>query len=54
MGQGEVMRRYFASYMEARLFGFIEEWLNGTEEIQTSGAKPFVMLRLFESLRAIE
>jgi ATP-binding cassette subfamily B protein len=38
--------------VEARLFGFVEEWLNGTEEIQTSGAKPFVMLRLFESLRA--
>ena len=38
--------------VEARLFGFVEEWLNGTEEIQTSGAKPFVMLRLIESLRA--
>jgi ATP-binding cassette subfamily B protein len=38
--------------VEARLFGFVEEWLNGTEEIQTSGAKPFIMLRLFESLRA--
>ena len=38
--------------VEARLFGFLEEWLNGTEEIQTSGAKPFIMLRLFESLRA--
>ena len=38
--------------VEARLFGFLEEWLNGTEEIQTSGAKPFIMRRLFESLRA--
>jgi ATP-binding cassette subfamily B protein len=38
--------------VEARLFGFLEEWLNGTEEIQTSGAKPYIMLRLFEALRA--
>ena len=37
---------------ESRLFGFLEEWLNGTEEIQTSGAKPYIMLRLFQSLRA--
>jgi ATP-binding cassette subfamily B protein len=38
--------------VEARLFGFLEEWLNGTEEIQTSAAKPYIMLRLFEALRA--
>jgi len=38
--------------VEARLFGFLEEWLNGTEEIQTSGAKPYIMLRLFKVLRA--
>jgi len=38
--------------VEAKLFGFLEEWLNGTEEIQTSGAKPYIMLRLFQSLRA--
>jgi ABC-type multidrug transport system fused ATPase/permease subunit len=38
--------------VEARLFGFLEEWLNGTEEIQTSGAKPYIMLRLFKALRA--
>jgi ABC-type multidrug transport system fused ATPase/permease subunit len=38
--------------VEAKLFGFLEEWLNGTEEIQTNGAKPFIMLRLFQSLRA--
>jgi len=38
--------------VEATLFGFLEEWLNGTEEIQTSGAKPYIMLRLYEALRA--
>jgi len=38
--------------VEARLFGFLEEWLNGTEEIQTSGAKPYIMRRLYEALRA--
>ena len=37
--------------VEARLFGFLEEWLNGTEEIQTAGAKPYIMRRLFEALR---
>lgn len=36
---------------EAKLFGFLEEWLNGTEEIQSSGAKPYIMLRLYHSLR---
>jgi ATP-binding cassette subfamily B protein len=36
---------------EAKLFGFLEEWLNGTEEIQTNGAKPYIMLRLFQALR---
>jgi ATP-binding cassette subfamily B protein len=38
--------------VEAKLFGYLEEWLNGTEEIQTSGAKPYIMLRLFQALRA--
>jgi ATP-binding cassette subfamily B protein len=37
---------------EAQLFGYLEEWLNGTEEIQTSGAKPYIMLRLYHALRA--
>jgi ATP-binding cassette subfamily B protein len=36
---------------EAQLFGYVEEWLNGTEEIQTSGAKAYIMLRLFHALR---
>ena len=35
----------------AQLFGYLEEWLNGTEEIQTSGAKPYIMLRLYHALR---
>ena len=37
--------------IEAKLFGFLEEWLNGTEEIQTSGAKPYIMLQLYQALR---
>ena len=36
---------------EARLFGAIEEWLNGTEEIRSSGAVPYIMVRLFQALR---
>ena len=38
--------------VEATLFGFLEEWLNGTEEIQTSGAKPYIMRRLFDVMRS--
>ena len=37
--------------VNAKLFGFLEEWLNGTEEIQTSGAKPYIMLRLYQAMR---
>ena len=37
--------------MEAKLFGLVEEWLNGTEEIQTCGAKPYIMFRLYQALR---
>jgi ATP-binding cassette subfamily B protein len=36
---------------DARLFGFLEEWLNGTEEIRSCGAKPYVMRRLYQALR---
>ncbi|MBN1813730.1 MAG: ABC transporter ATP-binding protein [Anaerolineae bacterium] len=35
----------------AQLFGFVEEWLNGTEEIRTCGAGLYVMRRLYQSLR---
>lgn len=33
------------------LFGYLEEWLGGTEEIQTSAAAPFMMRRLYSQLR---
>jgi ATP-binding cassette subfamily B protein len=36
---------------EAQLFGFVEEWLNGTEEIRSCGAKPYIMHRLYQALR---
>lgn len=36
---------------EAQLFGFLEEWLNGTEEIHTTGAKGYIMLQLYQALR---
>lgn len=35
---------------EAELFGFLEERLNGTEDIQTSGAKAYVMQGLYQLL----
>jgi len=35
---------------DADLFGFLEERLGGTEDIQTSGAKPYVMLGLYKLL----
>jgi ATP-binding cassette subfamily B protein len=37
--------------VEAKLFGFLEEWLNGTEEIRTSGAESFILLRLYQVMR---
>jgi ATP-binding cassette, subfamily B, bacterial len=33
------------------LFGYLEEWLSGTEEIQTNAAAPYVMNRLYRLLR---
>jgi ABC-type multidrug transport system fused ATPase/permease subunit len=33
---------------EADLFGYLEEWLNGTEEIRSSGAVLYVMGRLYQ------
>ena len=32
-------------------FGYLEEWLNGTEVIQTNGATPFIMGRLYRLFR---
>lgn len=37
--------------VDAKLFGFLEEWLNGIEEIRTSGAEPYIMVRLYQTLR---
>ncbi len=37
--------------IESDLFGFLEEWLNGTEEIQTNRAGLYVMGRLYELMR---
>ena len=36
---------------DAQLFGFVEEWLNGTEEIRSSGAKPYIMRQLYQAMR---
>lgn len=33
------------------LFGYLEEWIGGTEEIQTNAAAPYVMRRLYQLLR---
>jgi ATP-binding cassette subfamily B protein len=37
--------------VESDLFGFLEEWLNGTEEIQTNRASTYVMGRLYDLMR---
>ncbi|MCB9419235.1 MAG: ABC transporter ATP-binding protein [Ardenticatenaceae bacterium] len=37
--------------LEADLFGYLEEWLTGTEEIQTNGAAPYILRRLYELMR---
>ncbi|MBN1147445.1 MAG: ABC transporter ATP-binding protein [Anaerolineales bacterium] len=36
---------------DAQLFGLVEEWLNGTEEIRSNNAQPYIMLRLYQALR---
>ncbi len=36
----------------ANTFGFLEERLSGAEDIRTSAAKPYVMLRFYEFMRA--
>jgi ABC-type multidrug transport system fused ATPase/permease subunit len=38
--------------VEAKLFGFLEEWLNGTEEIRSSGAESYILLRLYQVVRS--
>jgi ABC-type multidrug transport system fused ATPase/permease subunit len=37
--------------VSAELFGSLEEWLNGTAEIQTSGAGPYILRRLYRLQR---
>lgn len=37
--------------VEATLFGYIEEWLNGTETIRSNAAEPYIMQRLYRLLR---
>ncbi len=37
--------------VDAELFGYFEEWLNGTEEIRSNGAKPYIMRRLYQLIR---
>ncbi|MEM7798120.1 MAG: ABC transporter ATP-binding protein, partial [Chloroflexota bacterium] len=37
--------------IEADLYGYIEEWLHGTETIRSSRAKPYAMQRLYGLLR---
>lgn len=37
--------------VESDLFGYLEEWLSGTEEIQTNRAGSYVMGRLFQLMR---
>ncbi len=37
--------------IEATLFGYVEEWLHGTETIRSNQAKPYVMDRLYGLLR---
>ncbi len=37
--------------VDAQLFGFVEEWLNGTEEIRSCGAEPYIMRRLYQAMR---
>jgi ATP-binding cassette, subfamily B, bacterial len=37
--------------VSSELFGYLEEWLGGTEEIQTNAAAPYILRRLYELLR---
>ncbi len=58
---GLILLNYFNKYtvprwqvlrqVESDLFGYLEEWLNGTEEIQTNGAAPYILRRLYQIMR---
>lgn len=46
-----VPRWQLVRQVESDLFGYLEEWLNGTEEIQTNRAGTYVLGRLYELMR---
>ncbi|MFW6096483.1 MAG: ABC transporter ATP-binding protein [Chloroflexota bacterium] len=46
-----VPRWQLVRQVESELFGYLEEWLNGTEEIQTNRAGTYVLGRLYELMR---
>lgn len=46
-----VPRWQLVRQVESDLFGYLEEWLNGTEEIQTNHAGTYVLGRLYELMR---
>ena len=37
--------------IDATLFGFVEEWLHGTETIRSNAAEPYIMHKLYRLLR---
>lgn len=37
--------------IEATLYGYLEEWLHGTETIRSNGAEPYILHRLYRLLR---
>lgn len=51
LNQWVVPRWQRVRQMESDLFGYLEEWISGTEEIQTSGAAPYTLRRLYRLLR---
>jgi len=51
LNKRSVPRWQVVRQVEAKLFGFLEEWLNGTEEIRTNGAESFILLRLYQVMR---
>jgi ATP-binding cassette subfamily B protein len=51
LNQRVVPRWQAVRQADADLFGYLEEWLNGTEEIRASGAGPYVMRKLYQLMR---
>ena len=46
VNQMVVPRWQLVRQIESELFGFLEEWIEGTEEIQTNRAAPYILWRL--------